>query len=35
MEKYRKERPGGYLVREAPAEDLKKLELLAGHLKAG
>jgi hypothetical protein len=35
LEKYRKERPGGYLVREAPAEDLKQLKVLAGHLKEG
>jgi hypothetical protein len=35
LEKYRKERPGGYLVREAPAGDLKALKLLAGHLKEG
>jgi hypothetical protein len=35
LEKDRKERPGGYLVREAPAEDVQKLKLLAGHLKEG
>jgi hypothetical protein len=35
LEKYRKERPGGYLVREAPADDLKALKILAGHLKDG
>jgi hypothetical protein len=35
LDKYRKERPGGYLVREAPAEDLKQLKVLAGHLKEG
>jgi hypothetical protein len=35
LDKYRKERPGGYLVREAPADDLKQLKLLAGHLKEG
>jgi hypothetical protein len=35
LAKYRKERPGGYLVREAPADDLKALKLLAGHLKDG
>jgi hypothetical protein len=35
LEKSHKERPGGYLVREAPAEDLKALKLLAGHLKEG
>ena len=26
---------GGYLVREAPAEDLKQLKILAGHVKEG
>jgi hypothetical protein len=35
LAKYHQERPGGYLVREAPAEDLKALKLLAGHLKEG
>jgi hypothetical protein len=35
LAKYRKERPGGYLVREAPAADVKALKLLAGHLKEG
>jgi hypothetical protein len=35
LEKYRTERPGGYLVREAPAEDLKQLKVQAGHLKEG
>ena len=35
LDKSRKERPGGYLVREAPAEDLKGLKILAGHLKEG
>jgi hypothetical protein len=35
LAKYHKERPGGYLVREAPADDLKALKLLAGHLKEG
>jgi hypothetical protein len=35
LAKYRKERPGGYLVREAPADDLKALKILAGHLKEG
>jgi hypothetical protein len=35
LDRYRKERPGGYLVREAPAEDLKQLKVLAGHLKEG
>jgi hypothetical protein len=31
----RKTHPAGYLVREAPAEDLKQLKVLAGHLKEG
>jgi hypothetical protein len=31
----RKERPGGYLVREAPAKDVQQLKILAGHLKEG
>jgi hypothetical protein len=35
LDKYRKERPGGYLVREAPAADVKGLKLLAGHLQEG
>jgi hypothetical protein len=35
LEKARKERPAGYLVREAPAEDLKQLKILLGHLKEG
>jgi hypothetical protein len=35
LAKYQKERPGGYLVREAPAADLKQLQILAGHLKEG
>jgi hypothetical protein len=35
LAKYRKERPGGYLVREAPKTDVKGLKLLAGHLKEG
>src|SRR5262249_49927645 len=30
-----KERPKGYLVREAPAEDLKQLQVLVGHLQSG
>jgi len=34
-EKCRKERPAGYLVREAPAEDVKQLKILAGHVKEG
>jgi hypothetical protein len=35
LEKYHKERPGGYLVREAPAEEVKQLKVLVGHLKEG
>jgi hypothetical protein len=35
LAKARKERPGGYLVREAPAADLKQLKLLLGYLKEG
>src|SRR5262249_11464033 len=35
LEKYRKERPGGYLVREAPTADVKGLKQLVGHLKEG
>ncbi len=35
LQKDREKRPGGYLVREAPAEDLQKLKLLNGHLKKG
>ncbi len=35
LEKSRKERPGGYLIRQAPADDLKQLAHLAGHLREG
>jgi hypothetical protein len=35
LQKYQKERPLGYLVREAPVEDLRQLRLLTGHLQAG
>jgi hypothetical protein len=35
LAKSQKERPGGYLVREAPADELKQLKVLAGHLKEG
>jgi hypothetical protein len=35
LAKYRKERPSGYLVREAPNADIKLLKLLVGHLKEG
>src|SRR5439155_10304388 len=34
LEKAQKERPFGYLVREAPADDLRQLQQLAGHLEA-
>jgi hypothetical protein len=33
LEKSRKERPGGYLVREAPEKDVQGLKILSGHLK--
>src|SRR5262249_25420526 len=33
--KARKDRPYGYLIRHAPADDLKALQQLAGHLRAG
>ena len=35
LEKSRQERPLGYLVREAPADDQKALAQLAGHLREG
>ncbi len=35
LEKCRKERPGGYLVREAPADELKAMKQLVGHLREG
>jgi hypothetical protein len=35
LEKYRKERPGGYLIREAPEKDLKEMKILAGHMRPG
>ena len=35
LEKAQQERPLGYLVREAPAEDIRQLQILAGHLQAG
>ena len=35
LDKARQERPIGYLVREAPAEDVRQLQQLAGHLQAG
>jgi hypothetical protein len=33
LEKFRKDRTGGYLVREAPEKDVKGLKMLSGHLK--
>jgi hypothetical protein len=33
LDKYRKDRPGGYLVREAPDKDVQGLKILSGHLK--
>jgi hypothetical protein len=35
LDKYRKERPGGYLVREAPAADVRALRQLVGHVQEG
>jgi hypothetical protein len=35
LAKAHKERPNGYLVREAPARDVQDLQQLAGHLQAG
>jgi hypothetical protein len=35
LAKSRQERPAGYLVRHAPAEDVRALQQLAGHLQAG
>ncbi len=35
LEKDRRQRPQGYLVREAPAEDVASLRQLAAHLRAG
>jgi hypothetical protein len=35
LERFRKERPGGYLVREAPAADVAALGQLKGHLQEG
>jgi hypothetical protein len=35
LAKYRKDRPGGFLTREAPAGDVKDLKILGGHLKEG
>jgi hypothetical protein len=33
LDKDRKERPGGYLIREAPEKDVQGLKILSGHLK--
>ena len=35
LAKARQERPIGYLVREAPADDVRALQQLSGHLQAG
>jgi Uncharacterized protein conserved in bacteria (DUF2330) len=35
LQRARKDRPFGYLVREAPADDIRALQQLAGHLEAG
>jgi hypothetical protein len=35
LAKIHKEHPGGFLVREAPAADVKQLKILAGHLQEG
>jgi hypothetical protein len=35
LQKARQDRPLGYLVREAPADDVRNLQQLAGHLQAG
>jgi hypothetical protein len=35
LEKARQQRPFGYLVREAPVEDIRQLQQLAGHLQSG
>jgi hypothetical protein len=35
LDRARQERPIGYLVREAPADDVRALQQLAGHLQAG
>lgn len=35
LETYRKERPGGYLIRKAPPEDVKALQQLRGYLTEG
>ena len=35
LERASRERPNGYLVREAPADDVRALQQLAGHMEAG
>jgi hypothetical protein len=35
LKKSQQERPNGYLVRHAPAEDIRQLQQLTGHLRAG
>jgi hypothetical protein len=35
LDKFRRERPGGYLVREAPEADVKALKQLEGHVTQG
>jgi hypothetical protein len=35
LEKSQRERPFGYLVREAPKEDIRQLQQLGGHMQAG
>lgn len=35
LEKYRKEKPTGYLIREAPKKDLQQLKILVGHVQEG
>ena len=35
IERYRQERPGGYLVRDAPEDDIRRLKILQGHLQEG
>src|SRR5581483_10897555 len=35
LDKFRKERPGGFLVREAPEADVKALKQLLGHVQEG
>ncbi len=35
LDKAQKERPFGYLVREAPADDIRQLQQLAGHIREG